>query len=121
MSDIKVHRDNLDLVLENGDLAIVKKADAIAQHIKQRLRTFLGEWFLDTGAGVPYYEHVNVKNPSPLILDTIFKSMILSTPGVEELLEFDIQLDNATRIMTLVFKVRTIDEEINFIEVLGGA
>lgn len=119
MSDILLGTDN-DIELVDGDLHLTLDDEAIAQHLKQRLKTFLGEWFLDNRVGIPYYQHILVKNPNPLVLDSIFKSVILNTPGVEELTEFDIDLEPATRVMTLIFRVRTITGEIDFSEVLGS-
>lgn len=119
MSDIKLSEPGWDLAIENGDLVLTEGSEAVRQHLKQRLQTFLNEWFLDARVGVPYYEHVLVKNPEPLVLDSVFKSVILNTPGVEKLLEFDIDVEQATRKMTLLFKVQVSDEILDFTQVLG--
>jgi len=119
MSDIRLSTQG-DIELVNGDLSLTQGADAIVQHLKQRLKTFLGEWFLDNRVGIPYFQQILIKNPDPLVLDTIFKSVVLNTPGVQELIEFDIDLEVATRIMTLTFRARTIDGEIDFSQVLGS-
>lgn len=123
MSDIKLKDtdlDNWELEIINGDLAITAGSEAVRQHLKQRLQTFLGEWFLDARIGVPYYEHVLVKNPDPIVLDTIFKSVILNTPGVEKLNQFDIDVESSTRTMTLIFSVETAAGRIDFSEVIGA-
>jgi hypothetical protein len=33
-------------------------ADAVAQHLRIRLRFYLGEWFLDTRVGIPFYTQI---------------------------------------------------------------
>jgi len=119
MSDLSIVQSTRELILEDGDLIMTDGIEAIQQHLAQRLRTFLAEWFLDRRVGVPYYEQILIKNPNPSALDTIFKSVILNTPGIQELLEFDIQIDDQTRELTLEFRANTIDGEIDFTEVLG--
>lgn len=123
MSDLRIQDSDRELVFENGDLVLTQGREGISQHLAQRLRTFFGEWFLDTRIGVPYYEHILLKSPNPEVLDTIFKSVILNTPGVQELLDFDITFpddDNpGNRTMTLEFKANTIAGVIDFTEVLG--
>lgn len=119
MSDLNLDLLTGDAILDEGNFELNSGIDAVRQHLKQRLQTFLGEWFLDNRVGVPYYEHILIKNPNPSVLDTVFKSVILNTPGILELIEFDIDLDEATRQMTLVFKANTVDGEIDFSQVLG--
>ena len=86
------------------DLIIVAGPDATRQHLVQRLKTFMGEWFLDLRIGVPYFQQVMVKNPDPVVLDSVFKSEIINTPGIVELLTFALQLDARTRELQLSFK-----------------
>jgi hypothetical protein len=48
-----------DLSFSNGDLLLCPTdADAIAQTIVIRLKTFLGEWFLDENRGLPYLTQI---------------------------------------------------------------
>ena len=43
---------NLDWRFGKGRAAYKRNADAIAQNILTRLRSFLGDWYLDTEAGI---------------------------------------------------------------------
>lgn len=120
MSDLKYDQATNDLILEDGDLALVEDGDAVAQHILQRLRTFLGEWFLDLTAGVPYYQDILKKNPNIDVVEQVFKREILFTPGVLELMSFSLELDTALRKLSLSFKVRTVDGPVSFENVEVG-
>lgn len=119
MSDLSLDTLTADLIIQNGDLVLNSGLEAIRQNLQSRLSFFLGEWFLDVDAGVPYYQDVLKKNPDPVILDGVFKDAILGTPGVIGLDEFDMQMDTALRQLKLTFRARTTDGPIDFDELLG--
>lgn len=103
-----------DLLITNGDLILSQGSDAVRQHIMQRLRMFAGEWFLNLSEGVPYYQNILIKNPNPDVVDGLLKNVILSTPGVDELLNFEIDYDASLRKLTVDFSVRVLDTIIDF-------
>ena len=115
--DLKIDDTTGDIVVD-GDLVTVSESYEVRQYLRSKLKTFLGEWFLDLTVGVPYYEEVFKKNPDAVVIDAAFKEAILSTPGVLELMEFEMGFDNALRKLSLDFKVRSLDGPINFSEVL---
>ncbi len=102
--DLLLDDTSWDLSTDATDLLLVDQADGIRQHLAQRLKTFMGEWFLDLRVGVPYLQQVMVKNPDPVILDSVFKAEIINTPGIVELLEFDLAINAGTRELKLFFK-----------------
>ncbi len=108
MSDIKLN-DSWDIDVSGTDLVLTSGREAIAQHIAQRLKTFTGEWFMDTRLGIPYFQQVFKKQPNMTVLDTIFKSEIVNTPGVLELTAFYIGIDRKTRELSISFSARTED------------
>lgn len=120
MSDIATDDNTGDLLLTNGDLSLARGAVAVKQALRQELKMFAGEWFLDLDYGVPYYKNVLVKNPNPQLLEGIFQQKILSTPGVLELTSFSLTYDASARTLSLIFDARAYDGDINFNEVLGG-
>lgn len=120
MSDLKLGADG-DLEIKNGDLQLTKSDDAVRQHLQQRLRTFLGEWFLDLDVGVPYFQDILVKNPNINQIDGILKQKILTTPGVVELLSFTMDFDQTVRSLSIEFEYTSYSGEINFFtEIFGG-
>jgi hypothetical protein len=116
--DLKLDRTTNDIYVVDGDLVLVTASEAIVQFVKQKLRTFLGEWFLDLSIGVPYFEEVFKKAPNLTVIDAAIKDQILSTPGIVELLEFTMDAEPATRLLRIEFKARAIEGVINFSEVI---
>lgn len=120
MSDLKLDDVTGDLVIENGDLVLTTGSDAVRQHLSQRLRTFFGEWFLNLDAGLPYFQEILVKDPNLNAIDGVIKSEIINTPGVLELLSFNIDFDSALGTLTLTFQVQVSNGVLNFTETFGG-
>jgi len=116
--DIALNTDG-DLDLANADLFFVTGIDSVAQSLRQMLRFFLAEWFLDETKGFPYFDEVFVKNPNAIVISSLFKTRILKNPGVLELLEFSLGIDTEIRALQVLFSVRTADGIINFNEVIG--
>lgn len=121
MSDILLDPETHDVLDTNGDfigtdLSLVVDTEEIAQRLRQNLKFFFGEWFLDTRQGIPYYEQILKKNPNPVVVDSIFKSVIAKTDGVLELTEFSLDV-SAERTLTLQFKAKISETtEVEIIE-----
>lgn len=95
---LAIDPDTNDLYLaDDGQLAIVTDALAIGQHVRQRLKTFSGEWFLDTTAGVPWLDEILGRRYDPALAETVTKAEILDTDGVREILTFAVSFDQVTR------------------------
>lgn len=106
--DILLTEDG-DIDTTHGKFSLANGVTAIAQHMRIRVRFFLGEWFLDQREGVPYYRDVFIKNPSRAVVVSTFKRVILSTPGVATLDRFEFELDRSTRVATIDWEVTTTD------------
>ena len=105
--DIAVGVNSHDLEVVDKDLHIVSEKDRVRQHLKIRLWFFLKEWFLDTTAGVPFFEEILVKAPNITRIENILKVVILDTPDVSEITKFDVAYDSALRKFSLDFGVTT--------------
>ena len=96
--------DDGDLDLSTGDLSLVfEDAEGIAQRLQTRLRLYLGEWLLDTAAGVPWRERVLVRGRSVEPARAVLTAQILSCPGVVALPELTLTLDSAARALAVTF------------------
>lgn len=103
-----------DLEVVKGQLVLVEKRLELQQSLAQRLRTFLGEWFLDITIGLPYFDKILIKNADPAAVDSVFIDEILDTPGVINLLEFNSDLTEDTRQLSIGFIAESTDGLINF-------
>ncbi len=98
----------------DGNLAMAEDNEAIAQHVKQRLLFYRGEWFLDTEAGVPWFQEIFVRPHNDGIIEALIKREILDTDGIVELTEFEMQVDGRKRSITVLEAVgrSILDEQL---------
>jgi len=96
----------------DGNLATVTDNRAIAEHVKQRLMFYRGEWFLDTKAGVPWVQYVFTRPFNEVVAESVIKASILATPGVSALTEFSLETDYAGRELRVLRAIArsTIDD-----------
>lgn len=97
---------NHDLVVTNGVRLTTDLATYVKQKILQRIRFFLGEWFLDQRQGVPLFEKVFVENPDMSFLSSLFRRIILGTRGVGGLVSLDLDFNRKTRKLTVSFHAK---------------
>lgn len=97
-----------DIVVKNNDISFIRGDQEIDQNVRIRLQFYRGEWFLDTEAGVPYFEEILVKNPDLVEVDRIFKIAILETPEVERITEYSSDFDSRNRVLSVSFRATTI-------------
>lgn len=120
--DILIDKDSNDIVFLNGACPTTATIQiGVAQRLKVTLQTFLGEWFLNTDTGVPYFEAIFGKIKSKGSIDLVLQEKILADPGVIEMVEFESSLDNARRIYSMSFKVRTSEGVTDEISITLGA
>jgi hypothetical protein len=92
-----------DLALSGGNPVLQSGPAHVRQKIASRFLWWLGEWFLDQRQGVPYYRDVFVKNPDLSVIRSVFRRVLLSTPGVLSVDEFDLIYEPADRTLAFAF------------------
>lgn len=90
-----------------GELSFIDGADRVAQQVKVTLLAFLGEWFLDTSFGVPYFESILVKSPDRASIEAILRARIRAVPGVQRVRRLDLQVERELRILRVAFEADT--------------
>ncbi len=113
--DFLLNSQTHDIVWSNGpltkDYTTQPYTQTVGQRLKIRLLTFMGEWFLDTTYGVPYWQRLlGIKQTSKSAIDLIFQQQILAEPGVKEIVSFDSTFQN--RQYSLNFRVKVVTGEI---------
>lgn len=107
-----------DLFLRsNGELALARDAEAIGQHVKQRMKFFSGEWFLDTSAGLPWLPRAGQfaifdRPYNAGASEALIKAEILDTTGVVALDAFSARVDARTRGLIIDAGIVTIFDEV---------
>lgn len=118
---------NNDIAVQNKDVVVLDNyPEAVRQSLQTKLRTFRGEWILDTTYGIDYFGSVLGKATKQEV-DALYTSEILSHPDVTKINRFvstynpytrfyDVDIDIDTRkgsFTTFIASVRP-DEEITY-------
>lgn len=98
-------RHTVDLKLQDGDLALdaqgrasfVSGAERVAQQIRLHLRTFLGEWFLDTTFGTPWFEQIYGRGRDLDAVRAALRAEIASVPDVVSVGTINLKLEAQAR------------------------
>lgn len=76
------------LLSSTGDLPthcyLTSGSALVRQRVEIRLRTMLGEWFLDQYVGLPWAEWFGSKGTSPAVISARVRTEVAETPGVQE-------------------------------------
>lgn len=99
-------------IVTSGDHFLTGK-DATAQAITRRLKLFMGEYFLNTSDGTPWFQSILGKTSRDIAIASI-KERILGTDGVIALSSFDFDFDAKTRVITV--NTTIIDENNEALE-----
>ena len=86
--DLRLNPGTRDL-----ELGIVSGPDEILQRLLTRLKRELGEWFLNTKAGLPWYQNgqgiLGSKASSKRAVDLLIRRETLGTQGVERIIKLN--------------------------------
>lgn len=116
--DLKLN-SNHDLMFKNNRLVLVDGANQKAQQIKIALLTFLGEWFLDTSHGVPYFEQVLLKQVDKVKIENVFRQKIAAVKDVKRVLKLNTQIDRKERLLLVEFEAETDEGLVRDIVAIG--
>lgn len=119
--DLLLDSTTNDLVFVNGTSSVTQtQSEIVAQRLKIALYTFLGEWFLDTTLGTPWFQQILGKNRTQSTIDILFQTIIAADEGVIEIKDFSSTL-GTDRGYTMTFTVRVSDGTTTTVTVATGA
>lgn len=105
--DLTIDPTTGDLLVTAGDLPLVTDIDAIRQEAEIRMSFFLGEWFLDVTAGIPYFQSILVKAPNLNAIRSIFIDEVLNVVGIKSVLSMDLSYDAVARKLSVSWAADT--------------
>lgn len=112
MIDIALDPATGDLLLSDFDLSLIADISQVAQNLSIRLRFFLGEWFLDTTAGIPYYQYILIKAPNQIQVESFIKEEISNTTGVTQITAFSSSFISDSRSYNVNFQVIALNDTL---------
>ena len=101
-----------DLAIENRHFVIARGIRYVRQKLSARFKFFLGEWFLDLREGVPYYRDVFTWNPNLRVIRSLFRRIVLTTPGVLSVPRFSVSYAPENRTLRFDFQAVGSDGDI---------
>ena len=87
--------------------------DAVGSAVMMKLSLWTGTWFTDLADGTPWLGEVLGKYPQA-VYDSVIRKRILETPGVTVITEYQSQLDENTRKISVQCTIDTIYGETQF-------
>jgi len=100
-----------DLCLDvDGNIAVASDPYATAQCVANAVRTFLGELWYDTPAGLPYFQQVLGKLPNIQMLKSLILAQTNTVSGVSSAVVY---------LTNISFSTRTITGQIQFVDSTG--
>jgi hypothetical protein len=102
-----------DLSVTLGKFALVTDpATAGAAKIRNEFNVFLGEWFLDSRIGVPYFSQVFITNPNIPLIQQLLLGVILNTAGIASCQKITVSFNRDTRTLAVTFEATWDDGTI---------
>ncbi len=112
MADFYLNWSNWGLEVSGGRLREINPDGTdwigeMRQRVAIAIKTHLGEVLLDTTRGLPWSEEILIKGPDLAQITSRTRAYLLTIEGVTGVRRLEIELDNATRIMTWTVDVET--------------
>lgn len=112
MIDLALNTMTGDLEVVDFDIPLVNDINQIAQNLAIRLRFFLGEWYLDITAGIPYYQYFFIKAPNQIQIESFLKEEISTTRGITEITAFSSSFGTSERSYNVIFSVIALNDTL---------
>ncbi len=109
MTKISIDRLTKDMGLgDDGQIQRCSKSEATAQLIGERILTVQTEWFMDLAQGLPWFTTLTGRCATPQIMRGYISAIIITTPGVKQLISMQISRTTASRKIGVQFKYKDV-------------
>jgi len=117
MKDLKLD-DEMDLFDDGKDWATVEGGEEIAQRVKTRLYTILGEWKFDRRIGFAYHGEGGFFDSSvpEIVRLAVLRKYISDTFGIKTVDKFDAVVDDENKAINVAFEAKTTEGVLTFSE-----
>jgi hypothetical protein len=102
---------DLQLTDDGREVLLTRGAALALQQIRVGAQIWSGTINWDPDAGLPMLGVILAKGPDFRVITQIFRGFLLATPAVQSVDELTVQLDRATRHLTVRFRVTCEDGE----------
>jgi len=106
MNNRALNADN-DTFLLNSQIARVTNGAQVLQLVRSRLLFYQGEGIFDLTQGTPWFQSILGKPYDLSLAESLIKSRITTTVGVQDVTEFELVFDRVTRGITVTFSAIT--------------
>lgn len=107
--DIQLDSNGHILLTTNGLSLVNDRALLVAQRLSVRLRTYLGEWFLDTTMGIDWFADVLLKNVSKQTVDSILQNELVKDRFVVKIKTFSSSVINRNYVCSFSVEIEGIE------------
>jgi hypothetical protein len=80
-----------------GNIKIIEGLESLSENLDQRLKLFRGKYFMDTTAGVPYFEEILKKPVDQDLSASVLNAEVLKESEVTNIKNVVAELDRNTR------------------------
>ena len=112
MADIYLDPITGDMVVTN-DIRFTEGVETVVQKIELRLSAIKDEYRYDLDNGVDYLGKIWGQKPSDAELSSIFRKVLIETPGVDSVTKLVVTQDRTTRESTVDWQVKAGDDYID--------
>lgn len=107
--DIQLDSNGHILLTTNGLSLVNDRALLVAQRLSVRLRTYLGEWFLDTTMGIDWFADVLLKNVSKQTVDSILQNELIKDRFVVKIKTFSSSVINRNYVCSFSVEIEGME------------
>lgn len=106
--------ENNDLVLSSGNLEMITGSEALQILTTNRLKMWLGEWFLAPTSGIDWLGLMNQSNAIDPVkrISAALRDQILSDSRIKKINSMVVEYDRATRKVSATISLKTDSDTI---------